>query len=204
MALSVDLMTRFAKAVKNKRVSKESTVSGTVVEYENKKYVQLDGSDQRTPVASTTEYAAGQRVFVLIKNHTATITGNISSPSVSENTADNIRNDLSEVRQELSGGNTTIKEQLAALSSKVATLESDNVAIKEQAAEQLTKINELDAANNTIKGQIATQSSEINALDAANTAVKGEMATQSVKISQLESDLQKAIKRIEDLENAAQ
>ncbi|MBO5906206.1 MAG: hypothetical protein J6Q84_07300 [Kiritimatiellae bacterium] len=43
--------------------------------------VQIDGSNAVTPVLSTTGLKAGDRVTVMIKNHTAIVTGNITSPS---------------------------------------------------------------------------------------------------------------------------
>ena len=47
------------------------------------KYVKLDGSEVLTPVTSTTEIEDQNRVMVMVKNHTAVVTGNISSPSAS-------------------------------------------------------------------------------------------------------------------------
>lgn len=95
MALDHELISQFAKVVKNnKKQSSESTVYGTVKTDSNgNKYVQLDGSDQLTPLAeentpevdtATATTKEGDRVSVLIKNHTATVTGNISSPAVNE------------------------------------------------------------------------------------------------------------------------
>lgn len=85
MALSSDLTSQFAKLVttdKNDKNSKrESTVYGTVVEYNGDKYVRIDGSGAMTPVVTTADTVVGERVTVMIKNHLATITGNISSPS---------------------------------------------------------------------------------------------------------------------------
>lgn len=92
MALSYDLISQFAKLSKEeKRGSVESTVYGTVkVDGNGNKYVKLDGTDQLTPVTEENQpgiYSAvvnakdGERVSVLIKDHTATVTGNVSSPS---------------------------------------------------------------------------------------------------------------------------
>lgn len=82
MALSEDLISQFAKITKDEeKTATEKTVYGTVVEREGVKYVQFDGSDILTPVASTTNYESDERVIVTIKNHTATITGNFTSPS---------------------------------------------------------------------------------------------------------------------------
>lgn len=82
MALSNDLISQFVKATKDKDTSKkEATVYGTAVEYNGEIYVRVDGSEHLTPVSKTTNVNVGERVTVMIKNHTATVTGNLSSPS---------------------------------------------------------------------------------------------------------------------------
>lgn len=92
MALSHELLSQFAKLVtKDKKTNVETTVYGTiVVDGSGNKYVKLDGSDQLTPLSNeerpvadstTVDANEGERVSVLIKNHTATVTGNVSSPS---------------------------------------------------------------------------------------------------------------------------
>ena len=87
MSLSSELVSLFVKSTKDTaKTSKESTVYGTVVQYGDSKYVQIDGSDQLTPCASVADVAVGERVSVQIKNHTATITGNLSSPSAKNST----------------------------------------------------------------------------------------------------------------------
>ena len=85
MALSNDLLMQFAKATtKKKEATKESTVYGTMVTYNGDLYVQLDGSDLLTPASTTTNAKEGDRVTVLIKDHSAVVTGNLSSPSATD------------------------------------------------------------------------------------------------------------------------
>lgn len=82
MNLSSDLIARFVKATKDDKKTKgESTVYGTTVEANGSMYVRIDGANTLTPVIATTDVVAGERVIVMIKNHTATITGNITSPA---------------------------------------------------------------------------------------------------------------------------
>lgn len=82
MGLSSDLISQFVKVTNDKPESfKESTVYGTTVVYGDDIYVKLDGSELLTPVDTTANVVDGERVTVMIKNHTATITGNITSPS---------------------------------------------------------------------------------------------------------------------------
>jgi hypothetical protein len=56
-------------------------MNGTAVVYGGRLYVRLDGSDQLTPAITTADIKADERVTVQIKNHSAIITGNVSSPA---------------------------------------------------------------------------------------------------------------------------
>ena len=107
MALSQELMSQFAKLVtKDKKTHAETTVYGTIVIDSNgNKYVKLDGSDQLTPLSDEERPAAdsatadtneGDRVSVLIKNHTATVTGNVSSPAARTGDVANLGTHVSE------------------------------------------------------------------------------------------------------------
>lgn len=83
MNLSSELITQFVKTTRDTEKSKkETTVYGTVFVDKGTKCVKIDGSELLTPVVSTVEIQQGERVAVLLKNHTATVIGNISSPSV--------------------------------------------------------------------------------------------------------------------------
>ena len=94
MSLSNDLVSKFAKMNKeNNKTPSETIVYGTAVAYGDKVYVNLDGSDSVTPVTSTAEVKAGERVTVLLKDHSATILGNISNPSASTETTNKILDD---------------------------------------------------------------------------------------------------------------
>ena len=94
MSLSNDLVSKFAKMNKeDNKKSSETIVYGTAVAYGDKIYVNLDGSDAVTPVTSTAEVKAGERVTVLLKDHSATILGNISNPSASTETTNKILDD---------------------------------------------------------------------------------------------------------------
>jgi nitrous oxide reductase len=82
MNLTADLVDQFVDATKDEeKKSSDGIVYGTVVKDGDATYVQLDGSSTATPVSTTMNVKHGDRVTVLIKNHTATITGNYSYPA---------------------------------------------------------------------------------------------------------------------------
>lgn len=98
MALSNELISQFAKIANSgkKQSPTETTVYGTAVMYEGKPHVKLDGSDLLTPVQTTSSVKDGDRVTVMIKNHTATIVGNTSDPSASSATVTEQGNKINE------------------------------------------------------------------------------------------------------------
>lgn len=82
MQLPKNLISEFVKVTNNTTKTKtETTVYGSIVKDSGSTYVKLDGSDVLTPVSTTADTQDGERVTVLIKNHTATVTGNITSPA---------------------------------------------------------------------------------------------------------------------------
>lgn len=151
MALSHEILSQFAKIVKaDKKQNSESTVYGTVVTDGNgNKYVKLDGSDQLTPLSdnerpsadsTTTSANEGERVSVLIKNHTATVTGNISSPSVRSGDF----NDLSDQVTDIKKFDIVIAEQVQANSAYIKKLQTDKAEVGDLKAAN-AKITELEA-----------------------------------------------------------
>lgn len=83
MDLNSILVSEFAKITNDNKetVNEGTTVYGTYRIDGDGAYVQIDGSDTRTPVTTTSEARNGDRVTVLIKNHRAIITGNLTDPS---------------------------------------------------------------------------------------------------------------------------
>lgn len=83
MVLSADLVSQFAKITNDEKAKTVETLRGTTVKNGDTICVQLDGSPDGvlTPVITTTELGEDERVLVEIKNHTAIVIGNISSPT---------------------------------------------------------------------------------------------------------------------------
>ena len=83
MSLSSDLISQFARITNDNSKRDKGTVITycTTILRGDSMYVKSDGSDVLTPVSSTVNVRDNERVTVMIKNHTATITGNITSPA---------------------------------------------------------------------------------------------------------------------------
>lgn len=84
MNLSQDIITAFVKITNdNKKKNTEATLYGTTVIQNGNKFVRIDGSDVLTPVQSTAVIRSGARVTIMLKDHQAIVTGNLTDPSAS-------------------------------------------------------------------------------------------------------------------------
>lgn len=132
MVLSNDLLSQFAKITNtNRPVKKESTIYGTVKEYDGELYVQMDGSELLTPVTTTSDMKNGERVIVQLKDHSATIIGNITSPSASS--------------MDVTEANKIIVNMIEAGSAKIVKLEADSLIVNDRLTATEADIKKLQA-----------------------------------------------------------
>lgn len=94
MNLPRELISQFAKITKDEESKREKTVFGTIVEEGDSKYVQIDGSGILTPISYTVDMVDGERVTVMIKNHSAIVTGNITSPAARSEEVNKVKNTI--------------------------------------------------------------------------------------------------------------
>lgn len=165
MALSTDLISQFVKVTKDEtKDNKGSTVYGEVVKYNNKDYVKIDGSDLLTPVSSASIVVDdGERVSVLIKDHTATITGNVTSPAGTDKSVQNVSQKVTELYSVVAEKATF--EQLEAEKARIDDLVADNVTIKEQLTADSADIRDLKAKDVTIEGKLTAAEANIENLN---------------------------------------
>ena len=162
MALSSDLISQFVQVTKDDKTKKETTVYGTIVEYEGNKYVKLDGSELLTPISLTADAIDGERVTVMIKNHNAIVTGNMSSPAARTEDVKDLDNKISEFEIVIADKVST--DRLEAEIARIDTLVSENITIKGRLDANEASINELEANNVTINGKLEAAEAEITDL----------------------------------------
>lgn len=165
MALSTDLISQFVKVTKDEtKDNKGSTVYGEVVKYNNKDYVKIDGSDLLTPVSSSSIVVDdGERVSILIKDHNATVTGNITSPAGTDKSVQNVSQKVTELYSVVAEKATF--EQLEAEKARIDDLVADNVTIKEQLTADSADIRDLKAKDVTIEGKLTAAEANIENLN---------------------------------------
>lgn len=165
MGLSSDLISQFAKVInKDEKKKSESTVYGTTVEYNGATYVKLDGSDLLTPISTTADTKSGERVTVMIKDHMATITGNMTSPAARKGDVEEIGNKISEV--EILVADKVSTEQLEAEKGRIDNLVTENLKVKEHLEASDAEIDTLQSNYVVVNEKLTAHDASIENLDA--------------------------------------
>ena len=139
MELPKKLVNEFAKITNDtEKPENDTTVYGVISKNGDSTYVQLDGSDLLTPVSTTTDTQDGDRVTVLIKNHTAIVTGNMTSPAARTD-------DVKDMDKKFTDENTLITGKIVAAEGDIANLKTDKLSANEAKITYATIVN-LNAA----------------------------------------------------------
>lgn len=167
MPLSNDLISQFVKITKDKTKDTSATVVyGTVQDSKapnGLNYVKIDGSDLLTPVLATTVISPDDRVTIMIKNHSAVVTGNLTSPA--PRVGDTL--DIS-----------TLNAQIA----RIDTLETVDTEIQGKLTANIADINSLKTNTATISGTLDAAKADI-------TTLKADTATINKKLTAAEADI---------------
>ena len=179
MSLSKNLINQFVKVVNyEKKESKESTVNGTYKLIDGIKYVQIDGSDIWTPVNSMVQADDGDRVKVSIKDHNATITGNITNPSAGSSSVQDLKDTVDEHGNTIKQINNSIEQQgnsIIQIDNSIKQVENTILQYDNTINQQNNKIqqfeNTINQQNNTIE-QIGNNITQMgNDIESINNTV---------------------------------
>ena len=196
MDLSNDLISQFVKVTKVETPKKEKTVYGTIViKTDGKQYVKIDGSSilEPTPIDTTVDAANGDRVIVMIKDHKAVVTGNISSPSARDSVLKKTTAKID--NYDLIVANKVDTELFNAQVARIDNLVSENVTIKGQLTADEADISTLKANNATITEKVTAAEADIDSLETN----KLDAATANAKFARIE-DLEATDAKVSSLE----
>lgn len=202
MNLSSDLISQFVKATNDKANSKSETiVYGTVSIHDGRVYVKIDGSDGTlTPITTTTNVKDGDRVTVMIKDHTATITGNITSPAINTTDIDDVETKASNALTIATEANNNVQAAKDAASSAQtkateALTAANNAKTSATNAETLAKAASTEATEASSKADAAQ--AKANLVESNLEDVNDEIYSIKEDATQLRSDLEDEIEAVE-------
>lgn len=172
MALSNDIISQFVKITNDKtEEKKESIVYGTIVVSNSTKYVKIDGSDLLTPIMATADAQDGDRVTVMIKNHTATVTGNVSSPAARTADVKGMGSDYQKLSSKIDQFEILVADKvdtdaLNAVTGRIDYLVSDNTVIRQSLTAAQADITNLQSDNVTVNKRLTAAEADITELKA--------------------------------------
>jgi hypothetical protein len=221
MVSANDLISQFVKVTNDsKPPEEETTVYGTIKTGEDGvAYVMLDGSELLTPITTTAVVKDGDRVTVMIKNHTAIVTGNVTAPSAQAKDVDKALKAADKIAEfeiivayrvttdELNAINATI-DNLKARIANFGDVTALNAEIEKLRAEyaELDHVyaKDVEALNAHIENIKATFGNFVDVsteeLDAANAEIEN-LKAYNADFTYVSADVLKAIKaKIDNLD----
>ena len=160
MDLSRNIIKRYVQVASPEKITSNSeTVYGTVVNEGETLYVKIDGSNILTPVSSTIDIKANDRVLVLVKNHEATVIGSPSSPTARLEELNNLGTEVTEFK-------AVATRDLIAARADIGKLQATDVDITDRLTANKASIENLTAENTTINGKLTAYEASIEGLKA--------------------------------------
>ena len=154
MDLSRNIIKRYVQVASPEKITSNSeTVYGTVVNEGEKLYVKIDGSNILTPVSSTIDIKANDRVLVLVKNHEATVIGSPSSPTAR-------LDELNKLGTEVTEFKAVATNDLISVNANIKNLNTDYGNFKTATADNFTAVNANIKNLNTDYGKFKTATAD--------------------------------------------
>lgn len=166
MDLSRNIIKRYVQVASPEKITSNSeTVYGTVVNEGETLYVKIDGSNILTPVSSTIDIKANDRVLVLVKNHEATVIGSPSSPTARLEELNNLGTEVTKFK-------AVATSDLIAARADIDKLKANDVEITGRLTVNEGYIDNLTTENTNIKGQLNAYKADIENLSADHADFK--------------------------------
>ena len=195
MVLSEELVANFVKSTNDKKTtSSETTVYGTVKIEGDKKYVQIDGSSIKTPVNTTSDISDDDRVIVLIKNHEATIIGNVSSPSAKNASVSDQYNSLQQQIDALS------PESISELTQTVNNNKNNITRLQESYNQANTALGVINGTVSSINGKISSIEQSIGTAETNIFNLQTNVTNLQTDVTNLQTDVTNLQTDVTDLQ----
>lgn len=175
LAVSDEVISDFAKAVVRKDPEPEFiTVNGIARKYDDEWMIELDGSQQLTPIASSAVgLNDGDRVTAQIKNHSLSVTGNLTGKTTTQTDTIAIKKEIDDRLDKHDSKITEVEDLMAtkvntdelnAQKGRIDQLVSDNATIREKLTATDASIDKLDADVVNINDSLTAKQADIDSL----------------------------------------
>ena len=164
MSLSSDLASQFAKVTNDSSRNTNGTkLYGIITMLGEVPHVKLDGTEELTPVSRTVEVAEGDRVEVMIANHSATVTGNLTDPSIGIMRAGNLESQITQTAEQIQLQVSDLEKKLDSKITQTATeIRSEVSDLDGRFSENITTVE--NGIRNDMANSLASMSDTLTGL----------------------------------------
>ena len=164
MGLSSELASQFAKVTNDSSRNTNGTkLYGTITMLGEVPHVKLDGTEELTPISRTVEVAEGDRVEVMIANHSATVTGNLTDPSIGIVRAGNLESKITQTAEQIQLQVSDLEKNLDSKITQTATeIRSEVSDLDGRFSENITTVE--DGIRNDMTNSLASMSDTLTGL----------------------------------------
>lgn len=164
MGLSSELASQFAKVTNDSSRNTNGTkLYGTIAMLGEVPHVKLDGTEDLTPISRTVEVAEGDRVEVMIANHSATVTGNLTDPSIGVVRAGNLESKITQTAEQIQLQVSDLEKNLDSKITQTATeIRSEVSDLDGRFSENITTVE--NGIRNDMANSLASMSDTLTGL----------------------------------------
>ena len=164
MGLSSELASQFAKVTNDSSRNTNGTkLYGTIAMLGEVPHVKLDGTEELTPISRTVEVAEGDRVEVMIANHSATVTGNLTDPSIGIMRAGNLESKITQTAGQIQLQVSDLEKKLDSKITQTATeIRSEVSDLDGRFSENITTVE--NGIRNDMANSLASMSDTLTGL----------------------------------------
>ena len=211
MGLSSELASQFAKVTNDSSRNTNGTkLYGTIAMLGEVPHVKLDGTEELTPISRTVEVAEGDRVEVMIANHSATVTGNLTDPSIGIMRAGNLESKITQTAEQIQlqvsdlekNLDSKITQTATEIRSEVSDLDgrfSENITtvengIRNDMATSLASMSDtLTGISNDLSGLEESTNSSISTINASIETLTFNVSNLDSKITQTAAEIRSEV-----------
>ena len=164
MGLSSELASQFAKVTNDSSRNTNGTkLYGTITMLGEVPHVKLDGTEELTPISRTVEVAEDDRVEVMIANHSATVTGNLTDPSIGIVRAGNLETRIEQTAKQITLTAEDLEKKLTASITETAEgIRSEVSDLDGRLSENITTVE--NGIRNDMANSLASMSDTLTGL----------------------------------------
>ena len=200
MGLSSELASQFAKVTNDSSRNTNGTkLYGTITMLGEVPHVKLDGTEELTPISRTVEVAEGDRVEVMIANHSATVTGNLTDPSIGIVRAGNLESKITQTAEQIQLQVSDLEKNLDSKITQTATeIRSEVSDLDGRFSENITTVengirndmtNSLASMSDTLTGLSNDLSGLEESTNSSISTINASIETLTFNVSNLDSKI---------------